>query len=131
MSDAGEPSGLASLSRSNSYSVREALEAPDQIRSCSNCHLALPVFTLRWHEVAFLQDGVFVSNVIKMIAKVTGPVCVCACEDKVPTPAAKEVKGGTRATQETLSKCIMKPFANYLLYIVLIIETITPLCLVF
>lgn len=29
---------------------------PDQINTCPICHLALPMETLRWHEVSFCND---------------------------------------------------------------------------
>lgn len=58
VSDVATQSELSGLFKSKSLSDRGAwasrldLEDPDQIRSCSNCHLALPLLTLRWHEVA-------------------------------------------------------------------------------
>lgn len=32
---------------------------PDQISTCPHCHLALPLCTLRWHEVSFLHHTRF------------------------------------------------------------------------
>lgn len=33
---------------------------PDQISTCPHCHLALPLFTLRWHKVTSLHHARFV-----------------------------------------------------------------------
>ena len=38
---------------------------PDLIATCPHCHLALPLITLRWHEVPFLHLTPFICTILK------------------------------------------------------------------
>lgn len=66
MADADEQNGLSGRLKSTFLSNREAAAAildgddPDQISPCPHCHLALPLLTLRWHQVTSLHYAMFI-----------------------------------------------------------------------
>lgn len=70
--DVVKQSGLISHLKSTSLSNRgggaSRLDGDDsdQISTCPHCHLALPLLTLRWHQVASLHHNTLVIHMMEM-----------------------------------------------------------------